>query len=905
MGITQRDGAYFNHAIGRTESYGPTYKRSPSTSHDLSAPDISIREYLRRLTTYAELSPLMLLTMTHYILILCSSGAKIQFNELTVQRVLIACATVATKGLSDFFNTNARLAIIGEVPRKELALLELDLLKILDWTIVPKAEELCSLYRSLVENTEGYAFLEDYELSRPSSHTVHRTEAPPPKHTHKRSQDLWKETRGVIGSNTSTIPESGNVLLTDHTQEHNNYSEPSSPNDMDSFDSHSRERLAKKSSDEELTDFALKPKASLSTQQPGQPVTIMRELSEKGAHIAGDLQRERHGLRDDGTSLALTEAAFADFGPSTQSGLTEKCTLDTFTKQPTLNASDKIPESTILSPERQESPLKRRRKPKGEAVWCVFSEALNNPNTNTRAGKVHYWADRGDTNDFLSRPAPQLFDAKHKQANQVVDKTYVAWRDVWAFGIPIFALFSFVISLLSSVAELYKLAKTLDWYPVWCIIGWFGVILFVLGPKSLTLGKPEKIFSMSSWQLLQYDTWSVMPTLMVEMLARSTPHLDNLRHTEHVSQLGRYSKNVYGTLSIHISSTLRRFFLPFYTNSSRLAQTRPRGNAEKKRVHNQCRCGYRFSDDFQEVRAAAAATYSDILQRRLSMPNDHTYDRAQVSGTGTTRSQTSSPISTSLGWTGGLRAFAKRVRGRQDGGPSLPQHRSETGSNETPRSAAPNNDLLFLLLCIPQHQHATKLLQPQISALKSDKEFFQLLRANYKQMRGRMKGMLSLKTLRNIKFVQLEMYKSELVDIRKQDDMPPESQKDQYRYNPMPAEIVPPVGENHMLHLIKHPTHAEDDGLLLDRIPKKLRGRLLVCSSRGTGLGWGIYFIEGWHISVITLVAFAIVLAGSLVFLICWSVLKQDVQGASGVAAYMIAFLGLAIGSVQALFELT
>ena len=77
---------------------------------------------------------------------------------------------------------------------------------------------------------------------------------------------------------------------------------------------------------------------------------------------------------------------------------------------------------------------------------------------------------------------------------------------------------------------------------------------------------------------------------------------------------------------------------------------------------------------------------------------------------------------------------------------------------------------------------------------------------------------LSLKTLRNIKFVQLEMYKSQLVDIRKQDDMPPIDKRDEYRYEPIPAEIIPPVGENHMLHLVNHPTHAEDDGLLLNRI---------------------------------------------------------------------------------------
>ena len=335
---------------------------------------------------------------------------------------------------------------------------------------------------------------------------------------------------------------------------------------------------------------------------------------------------------------------------------------------------------------------------------------------------------------------------------------------------------------------------------------------------------------------------------------------------------------------------------------ARLTRGRPI-STQKKRIYSQCRCGHRFFDDYLELKDGAAVKHWKWLQRRF--PLDRSSDR-QVSGRGSSLiSGTSNLISSVLSLIDGLEAFGNHVLGRDGTETSLPQYRLENTSNERPRSPGRNGELLFLLLCVPHRQYATKLLQPQISAVRSDKDFFRLLRVNYQQMRGRVKRTLSLKTLRSIKFVQLELYKSELVDIRKQDDMPPEVKKDEYRYNPVPAEIIPPVGENHMLHLIKHPSHAEEDGLLLERIPKKLKERLLVCPSRGTGLGWGIYFIEGWHISVITLVVFAIVLAGSLAFLICWSVLKHDVQGASGVAAYMIAFLGLTIGSVQAVFEIT
>ena len=99
-----------------------------------------------------------------------------------------------------------------------------------------------------------------------------------------------------------------------------------------------------------------------------------------------------------------------------------------------------------------------------------------------------------------------------------------------------------------------------------------------------------------------------------------------------------------------------------------------------------------------------------------------------------------------------------------------------------------------------------------------------------------------------------------------------------------------------MLHLMNHPSHAEEDGFVFDPIPKKLKERLLVCPSRGTGLGWGIYFIEGWCVGVITLVAFAVLLAGSLTFLVCWSVLERDYRGLWGLRLMLLHFWDWRLG---------
>ena len=107
-----------------------------------------------------------------------------------------------------------------------------------------------------------------------------------------------------------------------------------------------------------------------------------------------------------------------------------------------------------------------------------------------------------------------------------------------------------------------------------------------------------------------------------------------------------------------------------------------------------------------------------------------------------------------------------------------------------------------------------------------------------------------------------------------------------------------------MLHWCLHPNHAEDLGIVFDRIPKKLKERLRACPSKGTGLGWGIQFLESWHVSIIVILAFATFLTASLVFVVCYSLLKHDVQSASGVAAYLVAFVMLGIGTLQAGFEL-
>jgi hypothetical protein len=129
--------------------------------HSRAPPAISVRDYLFRLIVHATLSPPILLSMVYYVDSLCALYPAFTINSLTVHRFLITAATVAAKGLSDSFWTNSLYARVGGVSLKELALLELEFLRRLEWKIVPKPEILVDYYKWLVERGAGYEMEKD------------------------------------------------------------------------------------------------------------------------------------------------------------------------------------------------------------------------------------------------------------------------------------------------------------------------------------------------------------------------------------------------------------------------------------------------------------------------------------------------------------------------------------------------------------------------------------------------------------------------------------------------------------------------------------------------------------------------------------------------------------------------
>jgi hypothetical protein len=345
-----------------------------------------------------------------------------------------------------------------------------------------------------------------------------------------------------------------------------------------------------------------------------------------------------------------------------------------------------------------------------------------------------------------------------------------------------------------------------------------------------------------------------------------------------------------------------------------------------KRISWQCRCGKLVHDDYFERKphtpaSSAEAFVGTHLWRQLAasameridpltdLPTkDHnkrgvdSSPRQVVQGGDTPRSSRGAVNSPGSIWA----SLGETFKGLQKSEPTLPQHDAKNGIAKGTKAAVPPkpDHLEYLLLCIPFKSHANKLMNIDTTTPpSSDIAFFRLLRQTYVKNRGAFRNLFSIRALSEIRFVQFEVFRNDLADVRKFDCIPPEAQKDNYLYRPMPAEFEPPIGKNQMRHLYDHPDHADDLPVCYSRVPRKLRKRLAAAPGLGRSEGWGICFIEGVSWPRVCALGLAGVLA-STIFGVVWTVVQKDIQGGFGVASYMLGVLVLGLGALQGAFEM-
>lgn len=89
----------------------------------------------------------------------------------------------------------------------------------------------------------------------------------------------------------------------------------------------------------------------------------------------------------------------------------------------------------------------------------------------------------------------------------------------------------------------------------------------------------------------------------------------------------------------------------------------------------------------------------------------------------------------------------------------------------------------------------------------------------------------------------------------------------------------------------------ENETLVLERLPKRITGEL---HGKVGELpeGWGLQFQEGLDLGLLVGMV-SIAFLASLLFAVLWSTLKGDLQGAFGVASYIITAVAAFVMLVQ------
>lgn len=135
-------------------------RRNLTRFHSKLAPHISVYDYIDRFFQLGHLSSPTLLTTLIYIRKLLCLQPDFFLSVVTVHRLLLSCIIVSVKVHNDFQCSKRMYAQAGGVRPEELTILELELLKLLSWDVIPRKDHLEDCYLGLVDRNGGYILLE-------------------------------------------------------------------------------------------------------------------------------------------------------------------------------------------------------------------------------------------------------------------------------------------------------------------------------------------------------------------------------------------------------------------------------------------------------------------------------------------------------------------------------------------------------------------------------------------------------------------------------------------------------------------------------------------------------------------------------------------------------------------------
>ncbi|KAL9054476.1 MAG: hypothetical protein Q9162_004122 [Coniocarpon cinnabarinum] len=343
------------------------------------------------------------------------------------------------------------------------------------------------------------------------------------------------------------------------------------------------------------------------------------------------------------------------------------------------------------------------------------------------------------------------------------------------------------------------------------------------------------------------------------------------------------------------------------------------------RVRWTCKCGSYLYDDFVENTAGAADRLQvDLIQMNQrpghqgpsSKPATH-MPSGSIRGTSAPSRSGSSGASSVFSAGSSTPSSATSSEGIGD----LPSNESGSGSSKqkprlTANGGAPTHlvpwggeaDVPWLLACCAEARRTPKLthLSMDPSTVTSDYDVATALRRHYDSIHTGWRSLVRLRGLKSIDFVKFEVHRNRFTDIRARPHLPPFCHPSSFPgYNPdtsdsvsweqttdymfEPGHLVPPVGPHYLRHLFEHPRDYDTGTITLNRIPKKLGGRLEF------GVGWGVELVEGFITSRLWAVVFVLMAVSSATFTSVWLTRgdEGDVQGAFAVAGWAVACIGV------------
>ncbi|KAF8854908.1 hypothetical protein BDZ45DRAFT_25601 [Acephala macrosclerotiorum] len=235
--------------------------------------------------------------------------------------------------------------------------------------------------------------------------------------------------------------------------------------------------------------------------------------------------------------------------------------------------------------------------------------------------------------------------------------------------------------------------------------------------------------------------------------------------------------------------------------------------------------------------------------------------------------------------------------------PSLPSFSMIPRTAGVPVNCLPTNKCRWLHMCFKKRPYATKMeplhvCKDEQQNAYTDASFFQALRKAYYQRRSWKEKLLF--KLSKIEFVEFDLCPEDLVDHIIPDKLPTTTVEYEFQ-PPPPLKKCPPIGASHMMHLFTScSAQPLKTSLYLRHIPKRKDQAL----SFQPGVlddqtGYGLHFVEKLNSSLAVTVMFAVSLIVGIVFAIWWSIRKQDIQGAFGVASYVTSVITLAVMTWQ------